>query len=304
MIGKVRKPKRPELQISDGQLKIQGRGACLNQILSTNGDFVDKPFVELLVESEEEHSRFHDFIATSAKTCAAPDMQSGMPPCLRVSLQSKSSTRVGVDLFHVSLSNLYGSGDSYHLLALRQDPEPQPVPDAQGLDVSRQLIRQTLAQQHRLAPTAPSSDSGTSACALFQTPKLTAMMLLIDAATRHQDVCQVHLNYEEISEREGAMPSLRSFIRPTDWGGIRSRVKQYGQKALANSSLEPKVFSKPIWFRMLDDPRRYMLANTAKMSLRSSGSEAPKIWLYLTDLASPERRAASVELAGIQEMQD
>ena len=42
----------------NGQLKIQGSGVCLNTILSTSGNFGDKSFLELLVDSEEEHDRF------------------------------------------------------------------------------------------------------------------------------------------------------------------------------------------------------------------------------------------------------
>ena len=109
----------------NGQLKIQGSGVCLNTILSTSGNFGDKSFLELLVDSEEEHDRFHDFIAASRRY-VEPEMQGGMPPCLRVSLQGVASHRVGVDIFHVALCNLYGTGDCFHLLAMRQDSEPQP----------------------------------------------------------------------------------------------------------------------------------------------------------------------------------
>ena len=173
----------------DGQLRIQGPGACLNQILSTNADFQNKPFMELLVDSEEEKARFRDFISTSSKACINPDMYHGMPPCLRASLQGKASTRVGrvgVDLFHVSLSNLFGSGEDYHLLAMKQDTEIQVLPDARAEDIPQQLLKRLV--RHRSQ--APSSDSGTSGCTWLQTPQLAEMMLLVDATKRHQDVCQ------------------------------------------------------------------------------------------------------------------
>ena len=139
--------------------------------------------------SKDQQARFQDFIASSARAAAQPDVQRGLPPCLRVSLlggsavvgsecmtrrdgackcvnnfqdrphkpqclillvlpyrwksdtsspgvriafrkffvneagsktsKGTSGSRVGADLFHVPLSRLFGSGDSYHLLAMR-----------------------------------------------------------------------------------------------------------------------------------------------------------------------------------------
>mmetsp|Transcript_37808 Transcript_37808/g.88784 ORF Transcript_37808/g.88784 Transcript_37808/m.88784 type:complete len:481 (+) Transcript_37808:65-1507(+) len=206
----------------DGQLRIQGPCGCINQILSSHGDFEGKIFPDLLVDCEEEYARFRDFIATSCKLCASPDMQGSMPPCLRASLQSEHSTRVGVDLFHVSLSNLFGSGEDYHLLALRQDTEPRELPDAGVGAIPRQLL-QRLVERSRIGSQAASSDSGTSACSFLQTPQLAEMMLLVNAAKKHQEVCQVHLKYSESTAQGGCAPTLRRFIRPTDWDTVRTR---------------------------------------------------------------------------------
>lgn len=137
----------------DGQLRIIGPCGCINQILSSHGDFEGKAFPALLMDCEEEHARFRDFIATSCKLCACPDMQGSMPPCLRASLQGEQSTRVGVDLFHVSLSNLFGSGEDYHLLALRQDTEPRETPPA-GVGAIPGTLLQRLAPRSRIASRA------------------------------------------------------------------------------------------------------------------------------------------------------
>ena len=40
-----------------------------------------------LLAGKEEQTRLHNFLATSSQTCACPDVNSGMPQCLRVSLQ-------------------------------------------------------------------------------------------------------------------------------------------------------------------------------------------------------------------------
>lgn len=295
----------------DGQLRIIGPCGCINQILSSHGDFEGKAFPALLMDCEEEHARFRDFIATSCKLCACPDMQGSMPPCLRASLQGEQSTRVGVDLFHVSLSNLFGSGEDYHLLALRQDTEPRETPPA-GVGAIPGTLLQRLAPRSRIASRAASSDSGASACSFLQTPQLSEMMLLVNAAKKHQEVCQVHLKYSESTAEGGCAPTLRRFIRPTDWDTVRTRVKKYGKEAAADPSLKASYFRRGLWFRMLEDPRKYMHAQTAKLSLRSPPNasssdgqrEEVQVWVYLTDFRTPEQRAASVELEGIRELED
>ena len=301
----------------DDALNIQGHSSCLNRLLLTSVDFRDKPFTELLVASEEEHTRFNNFIAASAK--AIPKPEASTPPCLRVSLQSKSKgARVGVDLFHVSLSGLYGSDRPHHLLALRQDTEPEPVADAKLQDIPRQLL-QALSRRSPVmdARRADSNASDTSVASWLQTlPGLEEMMLLIDASERHLEVRQLHLNYEPASGeggRRGGLPTLRKFIRPTDWETVRSKVKHYAGKAASGEPIEPRYLRSPVWFRMLDSPSKFMLARTAKLSLHqavgANASDAPdnttntKLWLYLTEFSMPERPTPQVELEGIHEGQ-
>ena len=91
------------------------------------------------------------------------------------------------------------------------------------------------------------------------------------------------------------MPTLRRFIRPTDWESVRSRalgsygpgpklekaprpkpprawyfwveglsgshknppgVRRYAEEATANPELGETYLRQTVWFRMLDDPRR------------------------------------------------
>ena len=172
------------------------------------------------------------------------------------------------------------------------------------------MISQTMASRADGSHRALSCDSGTSACSLLQaSPNLAEMMLLVDTTKRHQHVRQVHLKYEEVAD-SADMPSLRRFIRPTDWESVRSKVKLYAEDVSTGAG-EPKYLSKGLCFRMLDDPRKYMLARVAKLSARSQvdqGSRSPtgrinELWLYLTDFVVPECRAAS-ELQGISEVQD
>ncbi|CAE7844433.1 unnamed protein product [Symbiodinium necroappetens] len=121
----------------DGSLCIKGHNTCLQRIMSRPVE-ANTHFPDLLVDSKEEHRRLHDFIKTSSNV---GEDTAGTPPCLRVSLQGSAQVSVGVDLFHVPLANLYGSESTYHLLAMRQDTEPEPIPDARPSDIPRQLIR-------------------------------------------------------------------------------------------------------------------------------------------------------------------
>ena len=104
----------------DGSLNIKSQSQCLSRMLSTKAEsFESIHFPHLLAETEEQ--TFRDFIKASAQNMVE---QEGTPACMRVSLKGHEAIPpVSVDLFHVSLSHLYGSDDSYHLLAVRQDAE-------------------------------------------------------------------------------------------------------------------------------------------------------------------------------------
>ena len=104
----------------DGSLNIKSQSQCLSRMLSTKAEsFESMHFPHLLAETEEQ--TFRDFIKASAQNMVE---QEGTPACMRVSLKGHEAIPpVSVDLFHVSLSHLYGSDDSYHLLAVRQDAE-------------------------------------------------------------------------------------------------------------------------------------------------------------------------------------
>ena len=107
------------------------------------------------------------------------------------------------------------------------------------------------------------------------------MMFLIDASKKHQHVRQVHLKYEEVSDSTD-MPSLRKFIRPTDWESVRSKVKRYAEEASAHrETTEPKYLRPGLCFRVLDDPRKYMFARVAKLSARADSGQG-HVWLLGT----------------------
>ena len=101
----------------DNALQVQDSKSCLNRLLSTSEDLKGVAFKDLLVQDGDEQQRFRDFIAKQPYT----DIQvESTPQCLRVSLQSSFTARIGVDLYHVSLPHLYGCNEAYHLFAARE----------------------------------------------------------------------------------------------------------------------------------------------------------------------------------------
>ncbi|CAE7253561.1 unnamed protein product [Symbiodinium natans] len=264
----------------DGGLRIQGESPSLRRLLMTTAAVDGRSFQELLEDDHQQGSRFQDFIARSAE---AVSRQSGAtPPCLRVSLQSQSGPRVAVDIFHVVLPGMHGS-EAYHLLAFRQDTERENVPDAQP--IPEQVFRSLRnASGRRSRPCSARSASSTASRAsstesLLPTfPHLSEMMLLVDASQAQQEVRQVHLTYANASE-QAEMPSLRKFIRPTDWETVRSSVKRVASAAAENPSkvMKPVYFKIPLWFRMLDQPSQFMMARGAKLlpHWRSSSPTSP-----------------------------
>ncbi|CAE7941348.1 unnamed protein product [Symbiodinium sp. KB8] len=281
----------------DGQLRILDEGAGLKRLLSTSESLRGKDFQEFLTHDEDEKSRFSDFISK----CDGSTDESRAPPCLRVSMQPKSCGRLGIDLFHVAVPQLYDCDGVCHLLAMKLDADCLAVPDAKDISPClSQIISQPLNIQR------PSSRAGFSDCSgpvLLQSPGLKEIMLLINA--KDHAVTQVHLSYKRSRSKRGRSalaPSLRDFVRPTDWGTVSQRVLDYARREsiCAEESLER------VYFRTLDRPSAYMLAQSARLkpyAIQPAGQDCSQFWLHLKDFRrkqQPEQRAPS-ELADIGE---
>ena len=76
-------------------------------------------FQQLLMTDERED--FTRFIKQSTEENLKPEKNKTTPPCLRVSLQGTNGIRVGVDLWHVPMPDMFGKEGPHHLIALRED---------------------------------------------------------------------------------------------------------------------------------------------------------------------------------------
>ena len=72
-----------------------------------------------------------------------------------------------------------------------------------------------------------------SSNSLIQTcPELQEMTLLVDASTPLLDVEQAHLSFvRRGDEFDCSMPSLRRIVRSTDWGTVRSDLREFALTA-------------------------------------------------------------------------
>ena len=93
---------------------------CLKHLLMSPTGFKGCKFEQLLMT--DERKRFTSFIEQSTQEASKPEQNKTTPHCLRVSLQGTNGIRVGVDLWHVPMPDLFGKEGPHHLVALREDP--------------------------------------------------------------------------------------------------------------------------------------------------------------------------------------
>mmetsp|Transcript_7587 Transcript_7587/g.17437 ORF Transcript_7587/g.17437 Transcript_7587/m.17437 type:complete len:584 (-) Transcript_7587:41-1792(-) len=316
---------------------LQHRG--LEQFVSSR-EVAGKPFQEMLVKDAEELRRFTDFIATSTPTAA--DESDKIPFCLRVSLEDSSNSRVGVDIFHVALPNLYGSKETYHLLALRQDIEPlvvlqtqemgggmedemldeiapQPLP-AFGLigstaALTRDNVLRRERRQHRPPASSAASVRSHASAASLQAgafvlptfPYIEEVKMVIDTNTPMHGLRQVHVKYSAPSpcaagedvKPDFDMPTLRKFVRPTDWTNIEEMVQTYAMTAARQPAAAARCFDEGFYMRRFDHANKYMLATHAELSPHPSSRH--KLWFHLKDFVHFDRTAPACELVGVRE---
>ena len=277
------------------QLHICGEASKLEQLLMTGTSLQNRSFWDLIQEDSREE--FRRFLQATSEA-------GGVPSCLRTSLRGSCNIRVAVDIFHVPLPDLFG--DMHHLIAFREDVETRPLPEALE-DVDVALLEQ-LAAARDMPAGAPSdtsrklgsrcSDDLAAACMFSSFPALSEMTLLVDTSTLQCDITQAHLKYRpsELS----CMPSLRKLTLPVEWETVRSRLSRYARK-VQQGRTEPKSF-EGMRLRMLEDPRRLLVANTARLMPLEKQVGPPLLWLHIGDLVEDSTRCRlPPDLAGIRE---
>ncbi|CAE7246554.1 Mcat [Symbiodinium sp. KB8] len=257
----------------DSNLRIHSVSDCLKHLLMTSTNMHGKSFQQLLDPADLQ--KFREFMETSANQT---EPKVSTPSCLHVSLLGAANTRIPVDLYHVTISKLYGSHDPYHLIALKEESE-QRAPPGETVD---------FPPRHRIRTGSEGIASAAGLQALFG--NLSEMSLLLDPAT---GCCDVHRAQLRFRHRPGQELNLRSIVLPTDWASIHEAVTQFSERQEGAMTTSYPQRLPAIRCRMLDRCSRvYNSAHLVELSAHSRISR--KVWLRLGDLVegtgSGERR--------------
>lgn len=227
--------------------------SCLERLLKSKKKLFESNFLDLFLDLESR-SNFLNFL-----NAEDPSEMSTIPRGLRVSLQGADGP-VSLDLFHTRIPSQDSAGD-YCLLAMKEDPEQKPPPDASEAG-ARALPR-------NFAPTAPSCTRSSETEIVDTCEELMEIALLFTNETGFLDVKEARLSFHRHSWAptiESGMPTLRRFIRPTDWDRIETMIQNVIN--LPPSEIERRCyFRHPMLFRVPGTSRSYMCSRQTYITL-------------------------------------
>ncbi|CAL1132031.1 unnamed protein product, partial [Cladocopium goreaui] len=256
--------------VLDSTCKFVGRTECLEQLLGlAPEELTSKTFVDLL-QDEDSHQKFSQFIAASEETASTP-------AGLRVSFQTAHGSPCSVDLFHVLVPNLFQEdGQAQHLIVLKEDAESRirrAEPDGEACDIIRDW------HARRLASEGPSSEGDT----LDVYEELQCMTLLVNPED-FGDIEEAHLKFQRQSSEPQmrlGMPTLRRFTVSTDWSNLRQKLQFYLQAVREQQAPESMLLG-PLLFRLPGESRSFLQARHVSLS-PAMGHGPPRFWLLMKD---------------------
>lgn len=256
--------------VLDSTCKFVGRTECLEQLLGlAPEELSSKAFVDLL-QDEDSHQKFSQFIAASEETAS-------IPAGLRVSFQTAHGSPCSVDLFHVLVPNLFQEdGQAQHLIVLKEDAESRirrAEPDGEACDIIRDW------HARRLASEGPSSEGDT----LDVYEELQCMTLLVNPED-FGDIEEAHLKFQRQSSEPQmrlGMPTLRRFTVSTDWSNLRQKLQSYLQAVREQQAPESMLLG-PLLFRLPGESRSFLQARHVSLG-PAMGHGPPRFWLLMKD---------------------
>jgi len=181
---------------------------------------------------------------------------------------------------------------------MKEDPEqslPEAAPEAQPVSVP--------------AVPKPSSarSSGSVSEVVVAYDDLLEIALLVSDATGFLDICEVHLSFQrqsEVSNIESGMPTLRKFIRASDWDRIE-RMFEIVTNLPPEDQQQRCYFRRPTLFRIPGESRSYVCARSTSLRLADqciTPGRPSHFWMHLTQFDSSRvQRPRDQELEGIVE---
>lgn len=182
-------------------------------------------------------------------------------------------------------------------MALKEDPEQSAVPDAVP----------NSSPDIQSAP-GPSSQGSTVSEVVEFYDDLREFALLVSNETNLFDIKEVHMNFKRqslVQDFDSGMPTLRRFIRPTDW----HRVEQMFQivTTLPPRDLQQRcTFRDPMLFRLPGESRSYLRSKLTSVYLAHEvvpGETYPiHFWMNFSSFDSSRiRRPREQELESVRE---
>ncbi|CAL1168861.1 unnamed protein product [Cladocopium goreaui] len=270
--------------------------SCLERLLKSKKKLSESNFLDLFMDAE---SRLNFLNFLNAQDPSEMSTIPRIPRGLRVSLQGADGP-VSLDLFHTRIPSQDSAGD-YCLLAMKEDPEQKPPPDASEAG-ARALPRSFLS-------TAPSCTRSSETEIVDTCEELMEIALLFTNETGLLDVKEVRLSFHRQSwapTMESGMPTLRRFIRPTDWDRIETMIQNVVN--LPPSEIERRCyFRHPMLFRVPGASRSYMCSRQTYITLHCpqvmDDPERPIFFrMHLSSFdANHIARPREQELGGIEE---
>ncbi|CAE7682793.1 unnamed protein product [Symbiodinium sp. CCMP2592] len=290
----------------DGNFQICGKAPCLQRLLSSREDFAGRSFRELLVD-DAAREKFDSFLARAAAVSDGEEDDEqhrlrsvAAPRCLRMPLRAPSGQAISVDVFHVPLPpSLYGESTTYHLLALKQDVDSTPVPEA---DPTQHVLPSSLLESRR-APTARSAASNESYEECYD--ELAEMTLLVNASTTLMDIEEAHLRFVRKTSKSKVrmgMPTLKRFARPLDWANLDAVLRRYARKVRkayaenpAGQQVEEEEQALPsMTLRVPGESRKHLRSRRVAISSpfpRQHTTDDVFLYIHLQSFEEPRVRA-------------
>eukprot|EP00439_Symbiodinium_sp_Y106_P011854 s5971_g1.t2 len=294
----------------DGNFQICGRAPCLQRLLSSREDFDGHSFRELIVD-DKARKLFDGFLAKGATSSDGEEREEGderhrlrsvaAPRCLRMPLRAPSGQAVSVDVFHVPLPpRLYGESTTYHLLALKEDVDSMPVPEA---DPTQNVLPSSLLESRR-APTVRSAASD----AAWRTGTYGDASGFGDLG---DGLTSGHLARAGCAvEVRMGMPTLKRFARPLDWANLDAVLRRYARKvrkahgeAQGQQGEEEEQALPSMTLRVPGESRKHLRSRRVAISSpfpRQHTTDDVFLYIHLQSFEEPRVRA-TLSLASLGE---
>lgn len=310
--------------VCDGDLVLDSRdwsivedASCLERLLKCNKALSETNFLDLFLDVESRENFVHFLSSDVAESSeegndedSTPSRHgttaSSVPRGLRVSLQGATGP-VSLDLFCTRLPGQGPAGSDQCLLALKEDPEQVLAAVPVSADASPPVWPHHPQHAEDRLPRSVGRSRSSISEVVEAYDELVEVALLVSNATGLLDIEEAHLSFKRQSNApriETGMPTLRRFIRPSDWDRVEGMFN-FVNDLPATEERQRCYFRRPMLFRLPGESRSYLSSRQTSVS-RADRYVVPgtpvHFWMHLTAFDSSQvQRPREQELAGIEE---